>query len=238
MTIIIYEDVFLRRSYPNLNCPFHITRMYLSSVCGLLMPSSSRQAYFALRAFNVEIANIKDASRSMGRSRAKADNDDEFLTDDSSLASRLRMQWWKDGIAEVYENQNDQTMVDETTSLSDNPILRSLTSSRKQNPVMRSLSQAIHNHHLTHRFLRSIIEAREEDLDVIQYEKCTDVAQYGEDTVSSVLYLTLETVGVSYVYGTEFNCCVLLLKQVYHEYRRLEMTRLIRLHLTLVSVLV
>jgi hypothetical protein len=67
------------------------------------MPSSSRQAYFALRAFNVEIASIKDASRSMGRSRADTDNDD-FVTGDSSMASRLRMQWWKDGIAEIYDN--------------------------------------------------------------------------------------------------------------------------------------
>eukprot|EP00956_Cyclotella_meneghiniana_P026699 scaffold58370_cov21-Cyclotella_meneghiniana.AAC.3 len=154
------------------------------------MPSSSRQAYFALRAFNVEIASIKDTSRSMGRSRSRAnhqaDNDDEFLTDnnDSSLASRLRMQWWKDGIAEVYESKHNDGEVDVSTNSSaeDNPILRSLTSSRKQNPVMRSLSQAIHTHDLTHRFLRRVVEAREDDLDVFQYEKCTDVAQYGEDT--------------------------------------------------------
>lgn len=160
------------------------------------MPAASRQAYFALRAFNVEIASIKGASRSMGRSRANADNDDEFIeTGDSSLASRLRFQWWRDGIAEVYESkvENDSSSVS-----SSDPVLRSLTSSRKQNPTMRSLSHAIHNHDLTHRFLRRMMEAREEDLDVVQYEKCTDVAQYGEDTISSLLYLSLETVGVSY----------------------------------------
>ena len=39
-------------------------------LCGLLMPSSSQEAYFALRAFNVEIASIKDASQLIGgRSR-------------------------------------------------------------------------------------------------------------------------------------------------------------------------
>ena len=114
----------------------------------------------------------------------------------------MRMQWWKDGIAEVYESKHNDGEVDVSTtnsSAEDNPILRSLTSSRKQNPVMRSLSQAIHTHDLTHRFLRRVMEAREEDLDVIQYEKCTDVAQYGEDTVSSLLYLSLETVGVSFL---------------------------------------
>jgi NADH dehydrogenase [ubiquinone] 1 alpha subcomplex assembly factor 6 len=156
------------------------------------MPSSSRQAYFALRAFNVEIASIKDASRSMGRSRADTDNDD-FVTGDSSMASRLRMQWWKDGIAEIYDNIRNGDSV----NTSSDPILRSLTSSRKQNPIMRSLSHAIHNHNLTHRFMRRVMDAREEDLEVVQYERCTDVAQYGEDTISSMLYLSLETVGVS-----------------------------------------
>ena len=170
------------------------------SVCGLLMPSESRQAYFALRAFNVEIANIKDASRSMGRSRVDVYNDEEFMTGDSTLASRLRMQWWKDGIKEVYDRKgedDDEQSTTTSSSSSSDPILRSLTSSRKQNPIMRSLSRAIYKHDLTHRFLRRIMEARENDLDVMQYEKCTDVAQYGEDTISSLLYLSFETVGVS-----------------------------------------
>lgn len=128
----------------------------------------------------------------MGRSRADTDNDD-FVTGDSSMASRLRMQWWKDGIAEIYDNIRNGDSV----NTSSDPILRSLTSSRKQNPTMRSLSHAIHNHNLTHRFMRRVMDAREEDLEVVQYERCTDVAQYGEDTISSMLYLSLETVGVS-----------------------------------------
>jgi NADH dehydrogenase [ubiquinone] 1 alpha subcomplex assembly factor 6 len=158
------------------------------------MPSASRQAYFALRAFNVEIANIKDASRSMGRSRANTDNDDEFITADSSLASRLRIQWWKDGVSEVFGGNVDN---ESSSATSSDHILQSLTSSRKHNPVMRSVAHAIRDHSLTHRFLRRMIEAREKDLDVLQYEKLTDVAQYGEDTISSLLYLSLETVGVS-----------------------------------------
>ena len=166
------------------------TRPPLSiSVCGLLMPSTSRQAYFALRAFNVEIANIKDASRSMGRSR---DNNEIDSMTDSTIASRLRMQWWKESLSEVYESKHDNDI-----STEKDPILRSLTLSRKQNPTMRSLAHAIHKHDLTHRFLRRMMEARDEDLDVLQYERCEDMAQYGEDTISSLLYLSLETVGVS-----------------------------------------
>ncbi|KAL7518828.1 hypothetical protein ACHAWX_003632 [Stephanocyclus meneghinianus] len=178
--------------------------LYIVLVCGLLMPPTARQAYFALRAFNVEIASIKDASRLMGRSRAELDTNSEGIStiSDTSIASRLRMQWWKDGIAEVYDNRRNEATSEPTntnskrTNAASDPLLRELTSSRQQNPTMRSLCHAIHDHDLTHRFLRRMMEAREEDFDVSQYEKCTDVAQYGEDTVSSFLYLSLECVGV------------------------------------------
>jgi hypothetical protein len=33
---------------------------FISLVCGLLMPAHARKSYFAVRAFNVEIASIKD----------------------------------------------------------------------------------------------------------------------------------------------------------------------------------
>jgi hypothetical protein len=52
-------------------------------------------------------------------------------------------------------------------------------------------------HGLTHQFLHRIIEAREADLDVVQYGRVWDVAQYGKDTMLNVLYLTLECLGVS-----------------------------------------
>jgi NADH dehydrogenase [ubiquinone] 1 alpha subcomplex assembly factor 6 len=176
-------------------------------LCGLLMPSSSREAYFALRAFNVEIASIKDSSKLIGgRSRSSYsgggplfDVDDDLGGDgrsqgDITLASRLRMQWWRDAIADLYEHADNKSV--NSSSSSQDPIIHSLTASRRHNPTLRSLTHAIKTHNLTYRFLRRIIEAREEDLSVVQYQKWTDVAQYGEDTVSNILYLSLETVGV------------------------------------------
>ena len=186
------------------------------------MPSSAREAYFALRAFNVEIASIKDSSHLIaGHSRgassrssstpSRFDNntfggeEDESMGD-SSLASRLRMQWWRDSIAEIYDyadnNNNDNNADDYNNNNKHqqqqrNSVLHSLTSSREHNPTLRSLNYAIQRHQLTHRFLRRIMEAREGDLDVMQYDRMRDVAQYGEDTVSSLLYLNLECVGVS-----------------------------------------
>lgn len=199
------------------------------------MPSSAQEAYFALRAFNVEIASIKDASQLIGGKRRSSrgggaggggssqsqqignttfnevvgynDNDEEQQQhegSDPSLASKLRMQWWKDAILEIYDvnnnnnnsQQQEQKKIETKTQSTDSIILSSLTSSRKYNPTLRSLAHTIHVHNLTHRFIRRIIEAREHDLNIVQYNKLINVAQYGEDTISNILYLTLETLGI------------------------------------------
>ena len=160
------------------------------------MPSSAREAYFALRAFNVEIASIKDASQLIGgRSRGGTSRSSGISGhsgldggstsgSDPSLASRLRMQWWKDAILEIYEkkqqhskiNDANRTAHEQQRNQNNDSVISSLTSSRKLNPTLRSLSNAIHTHGLTYRFLRRIMEARESDLDMIQYERLVDVA--------------------------------------------------------------
>lgn len=73
-------------------------------LCGLLMPSASaRDAYFAIRAFNVEVASVKDGGglgRRRPRSEAVASSADSLAFGggggdmgemDATLASRLRM---------------------------------------------------------------------------------------------------------------------------------------------------
>ena len=184
------------------------------------MPSSTREAYFALRAFNAEIASVKDSSRpTAGRARDDGLGDDarsRFADNDafvgvaggSSLATRLRMRWWMDAISEMYDDGSNARTDDDDDydyhyrrdSASSLDVASSLAlspSARHGNPTLRSLARAIRTRGLTHRFLRRLVEARESDLDVVQYDTLRDVAQYGEDTTSSVLYLTLECVGVS-----------------------------------------
>ena len=161
------------------------------------MPSSAREAFFALRAFNVEIASIKDASQLIGgRSRGGTSRSSGISGhsgldggstsgSDPSLASRLRMQWWKDAILEIYEKKQQHSKINDANNRNaheqqrnqnNDSVFSSLTSSRKLNPTLRSLSNAIHTHGLTYRFLRRIMEARESDLDMIQYERLVDVA--------------------------------------------------------------
>jgi NADH dehydrogenase [ubiquinone] 1 alpha subcomplex assembly factor 6 len=134
--------------------------------CGLLMPARYRDAYFALRAFNVEIASIKDQNRSSSSSASSSPG--------SALALQLRMQWWRDAVASLYESQQRRPSL----SLA-NPVVRALGKSHGQFP-------------LTRRFLDRIIDAREADLEVRQYQTVAALSHYAEETACSLLYLTLE----------------------------------------------
>ena len=199
-------------------------RDYEGYLCGLLLPSAAaRESYFAIRALNVEIASIKDTSSRLvtGRSRGVEGNmaasgaipsrfagdNNTFIHDQdgnsmvsggggggtsSSLAQKLRMQWWKNSISEIYDTTNNNNIL--SVEAIDNDLSSSLAARR--NPTLRSVANAIQTHQLTHRFIRRLIEARELDLDINQYTTLSNVAQYGEDTMSNILYLTLECVNV------------------------------------------
>lgn len=201
------------------------------------MPSSAQEGYFAIRAYNVEIATIKDAasstssfSRRHGSFHTNMEDNNTMGDVDPAFASRLRMQWWADAITEIFdeytmevEGNNDN--VAQNGGLEPrhpNPLTTSTLSSSSsslsslhghsalglhKNPTLRSLRRAVHEHQLTHRFLRRMTEAREFDLDVVQYDRLRDVAQYGEDTLSNMLYSTLECVGVSCMRALLFVRC-------------------------------
>jgi Squalene/phytoene synthase len=88
-------------------------------ICGLLLPVSTQNAYFALRAFNVELASIKDSSTTVRRaSHPTKDNDNNDDDDNpfhktvvqpppSIFALQLRMQWWRNAIDAIYNNNNN-----------------------------------------------------------------------------------------------------------------------------------
>lgn len=164
-------------------------------LCGLLMPSRARRPYFAIRAFNVELASVKDGG-AIGRSNRRQSGGEHFGTD-SSLASRLRIQWWRDALGEIYGDDDE----DEATRVGEEPsvggfLASSMSASRKHNPIVRELGRAVRESGLTRRFLERMVAAREADLDVSQMATLREVMQYGEDTSSSLLYLSLECAGV------------------------------------------
>lgn len=180
-------------------------------LCGLLMPSTAaRDAYFAIRAFNVEVASVKDGGglgRRRPRSEASVSSVDasafggggggDMGEMDATLASRLRMQWWRDAVAEMYEEKEGGDESSKPFEPSSAGFLsQTYSASRKHNPIVRELTRASEDVNLTRRFLDRMIDAREHDLDVSQYDTMRDLVHYGEATSSSLLYLALECCNV------------------------------------------
>lgn len=158
-----------------------------SYLCGLLMPSSSRQSYFAIRALNVELASIKDGS--VSRKVGGAQFDDSGA---GSMALKIRIQWWRQAFNQIYGDAPAST-----EEIGSQDFVASMANSSWKNPVVRVLDQAVHESNLTRRFLERLLEAREADLDIRQVDSMEDSILYSESTFSSLLYLSLETTNVS-----------------------------------------
>ena len=78
---------------------------YDNYLCGLLLPKSSRQAYFAIRAFNCEIARIKDTVKG------------------NVMTGAIRFTFWNDMFDAIYAGNLTST----SSKLSDNsPIVQEL----------------------------------------------------------------------------------------------------------------
>jgi len=151
------------------------------------MPNAHRDAYFALRAFNVELASIKDGHNLRNQQPQQQTANNESNVPDSSLALQLRMQWWRDAVGEI---------LGDSSTRNSSSIHASLSVSYWNSPVLRALDRANAHCRFTGRFLERMIDARELDLDTHQYATLNEVTAYAEHTVSSLLYLTLEACGV------------------------------------------
>ena len=86
---------------------------------GLLFPKSSIESFFAIRAFNCEIAQIRELSKH------------NFMT------GKLRFQFWKDILSKIYNKENLGNLID-------NPLVKSLDISiRKHNLTRRYFDRCI-----------------------------------------------------------------------------------------------
>ena len=158
-----------------------------STVYGLLVPSAAKQSYFAIRALNVELASVKD-SHNLRRAGQTVEYSQQSgtINTPTSLALQMRMQWWRDALDEIYQTPKQHA----------SPLGRSLSISCWHSPVVRALHVAHQQSNLTRRFLERLIDAREADLDLNQYSTMEDSIAYAEESVSSLLYLNLECMGV------------------------------------------
>ncbi|XP_067567835.1 NADH dehydrogenase (ubiquinone) complex I, assembly factor 6 isoform X2 [Pseudorca crassidens] len=109
-------------------------RDYEGYLCSLLLPAESRSSAFALRAFNVELAQVKDSVS-------------------EKTIGLMRMQFWKKTVDDIY---------------CDSP---------PHQPVAIELW-------------------KEKNLDDKAYRNIQELENYAENTQSSLLYLTLEILGI------------------------------------------
>lgn len=133
------------------------------------MPTQTQNAYFAIRALNVELASVKDGNERRTSSVAKSH---------STIAMKMRMAWWRDALQLLYQKEYNP----------DASIWR--------NPVLRALRRAVDEKQLTRRFLERLVDAREADLEIQQMETIEDLISHCEDSCSSLHYLSLECMGV------------------------------------------
>ena len=150
------------------------------------MPQKSQRAFFALRAFNVELASVKGT-----HNLRKMEQGGDITDTPTTMALQMRMQWWRDALVEIYGDDDSSSQ-----STPDRP-LQNLSISCWNSPIVRSLDLANQQVGFTRSFLDRLIDSRALDLEVQQLKTLDDSINYAEETVSSLLYLTLETVGVS-----------------------------------------
>lgn len=88
---------------------------YENYMCGLLVPNKQRQAYFAVRAFNIEIAMIKDQ-----------------IPRNTHHAGRLRIQFWKDLLNALYGKESQGSF---NAAHANVPILKALEAAVTENDL-------------------------------------------------------------------------------------------------------
>ena len=115
----------------------------------LLAPADRREALFSLYAFNMEIAKTREAVS-------------------EPMVGQIRLQWWRDAIAEVYAGDI------------------------RDHQVLRPLAAAIDRHQLSRPFFDTLIDAREFDLADKPPEALADLVDYIEGTSSALIRLALE----------------------------------------------
>jgi NADH dehydrogenase [ubiquinone] 1 alpha subcomplex assembly factor 6 len=94
------------------------------------------------------------------------------------LTGKIRLQWWRERIYALYESPSSGDEASRETLL------------------LRELARAVQQHGLTRRWFERLLDARDQDLDVEQPRSLAELESYADKTAASLLYLTLECLGV------------------------------------------
>ncbi|MGH6932569.1 MAG: phytoene/squalene synthase family protein [Dongiaceae bacterium] len=115
----------------------------------LFAKGPDRADLLALFAFNIEVARTRELVR-------------------EPMMGLIRLQWWRDAIAEIYAGQG------------------------RRHQVAQPLAAAIRRHQLSQRHFERLLEARESDLESGPPRDLAALLGYAEGTSASLIWLTLE----------------------------------------------
>ncbi|KAL2917313.1 hypothetical protein HK105_202977 [Polyrhizophydium stewartii] len=130
------------------------THDYENYLATIFFPARARPAAWALKAFNVETALIRDA------------------VSDANIGA-MRIQWWRDAIERTFKG------------------------SPPNHPVLTELARALEASRLSQMWFKKILTARESNLRDSQYASLADLEAYAENTMSSLMLLHLEALGIT-----------------------------------------
>ncbi|XP_042884263.1 NADH dehydrogenase (ubiquinone) complex I, assembly factor 6-like [Penaeus japonicus] len=134
------------------------TSEYENFLSLLLLPEQSRPAAIAIRAFNIELAQVPDVTS-------------------ETLMARMRYQFWRDTLDQIYKGGSPNQ------------------------PLALLLRRAIERSKLSKRWLKSMIDSREDQLENKQFSSVKAVEDYSEKSNSVLYYLILQSMGIENVHA-------------------------------------
>ncbi|KAF2346681.1 Squalene/phytoene synthase [Trinorchestia longiramus] len=129
---------------------------YENFLAALLLPEACRTDIFAIRAFNIELAQVG------------------VTTTREPIAGMMRLEFWRDILNNLYGDQPAPAQ-----------------------PVARQLHRAVKTHRLSKRWLRQLIDSRDDLLQKPGFNSIAELEAYAEASNSALYYLTLQAAGVS-----------------------------------------
>jgi len=137
-------------------------------VTALLLPERRRRAVLAVRAFNLELASLRDAVYG------------------NETTGVLRCQWWREFVRKACSMERDSHIQFQDSS----------SFAQERHPVFPAFRSAVQEFGLTRRWFDRMIDAREDDIVRNEIRTLRILEAYAEDTASSLMYLQLEILGV------------------------------------------
>ncbi|KAF9960275.1 hypothetical protein BGZ70_008646 [Mortierella alpina] len=139
---------------------------YEGFLCTQFFPKHQQPTQMALRAFNIELASIRES----------VSNTD---------IGRMRMQFWRDSLEKVFAGIPPQQ-----------PVALALAHAIQEQELHRLQQRSSEDTTMSLIWFKRIITEREQNLSDPQFMTLAQMESYCENTFGSLLYLQLESVGV------------------------------------------